>query len=454
MGLFGSSGARGVVNEELAPGDILQIAAVTVSFWKTSRVAIGRDTRIASESFANAASAGAASAGADIERLGIIPTPGFQRYLHDVGTPGIMITASHNPPRYAGVKLFDDEGIELGGERLDAVEKAVASNDQSPTTWEHLGHEERNDTAIDCYLDAVRDAIDGERIQAVAPTVAIDPGHGAGCRTTARFCREMGCRVFSVNDTPDGRFPGRKPEPVPEVLEDLCRLTVANDAIVGIAHDGDADRAVFVDANGDVVTGDTILAILATELVKEGDVVVSAVNASDRLATAVETNGGRLDRTPIGSANIVSRVRELTASGESVPLAGEGNGGIFLPTHGLVRDGLLVAAIVLGLAIERPLHDRAADHTGYHLIRQELSYSSETEKQRMLAALDRIARTTAGTVNRTDGVRIGYDDGWALARASGTEPVIRVVAESTSADQAASYVDEMVDALTQHQNVP
>lgn len=447
MGLFGSSGVRGVVNEELTASDVLRLAAAVTSHWDADRVGIGRDTRVASEAFANAASAGAAGAGATVDRLGVIPTPGFQRYLRRAGVPGMMITASHNPPRYVGVKLFDGDGIELGGDRLDAVEEVVARDVWTPAPWESIGGERRVEGAIDAYLDAVRSAVDREAIAAAEPTVAIDPGHGAGCGTTARLCRELGCRVMTVNDTPDGRFPGRQPEPVPEVLDDLRALVRANEADLGVAHDGDADRAVFVDANGDVVPGDSVLAMLAAELVEEGDVVVSAVNASNRLAAAVEGEGGTLERTPIGSAAIVDRVQELTAEGVTVPVAGEGNGGIFLPEHGLVRDGLLVTAVVLGMSVERPLADRAAEHGGYHLVRRELPYESEREREQFLAALDTVAADAPGPVNRTDGVRIERDEGWTLARASGTEPVIRVVAEASDPDRAAWYADELVEAI-------
>lgn len=448
MGLFGSSGVRGVVNEELTAGDVLRLAAAVTSHWDVDRIGIGRDTRIASEAFANAASSGAASAGATVDRLGVIPTPGFQRYLRVTGIPGMMITASHNPPRYVGVKLFDAQGIELGGERLAAVEDVVSRDVWTPAPWEEIGGERRVEGAIDDYLDAVRAAVDPEPIAAAEPTIAIDPGHGAGCGTTARLCRELGCRVVTVNDTPDGRFPGRQPEPVPDVLEDLRTLVRANDADIGVAHDGDADRAVFVDANADVVPGDSVLALLAAELVEDGDVVVAAVNASDRLAAAVKKRGGSLERTPIGSAAIVSRVRELMADGVTVPVAGEGNGGIFLPEHGLVRDGLLVTAVVLAMSVERPLAERAEAHSGYHLVRRELPYESVEERERFLGALDAVAADAPGPVNRTDGVRIEREDGWTLARASGTEPVIRVVAEAQDPDRAAWYADELVEAIT------
>ena len=447
MGLFGSSGVRGVVNEELTLGNVLHLASVTASHWDAERIAIGRDTRVASQAFANAASSGAAGVGADVERIGVIPTPGFQRYLARVGIPGMMITASHNPPNYTGVKLFDANGTELGGDRLSAVEDAVSEDIQRATSWSEVGRERRVEGAIEDYLDDILEIGWSDAIQEAEPTVTVDPGHGAGCFTSARCFRRLGCRVFTVNDTPDGLFPGRQPEPIPSVLDDLCRLTTANEAILGVAHDGDADRAVFVDEDGNVVPGDSILAILATELVEEGDVVVAAVNASDRLEVAVERNGGRLERTPIGSASIVSRVRELREAGETIALAGEGNGGIFLPEYGLVRDGLLVAVVVLRLAVERSLAERAADHAGYYLVRREVGFDSQSEKNRMLEALDRLATSANGPVNRTDGVRISQDDGWMLARASGTEPVIRVVAESTDPVRAARFADDVVERI-------
>ena len=444
MGLFGSSGVRGIINVELTPEEIMELAAVATADWNAERVAIAQDTRLPSEACANAASSGAASAGTDIDRVGVIPTPGLQRYLAQMEIPGIMVTASHNPPSYAGLKLFDAEGIELGGERLERIERSLGKNQNPAVSWHEFGRERQIDTAIDQYLSNLRELVDVQAIESADVTVAIDPGHGAACRTTGRFFSDMGCRVVTVNDTIDGRFPGRQPEPIPSALADLCDLTRASDAILGVAHDGDGDRAVFVDETGSVVSGDTILAILAAELVSPDDVVVSAVNASDRLANAVSANGGTLVRTPIGSVHIVSKTKSLLSEGTTVPLAGEGNGGLFLPMHGLFRDALLVTTVIASLVLDEPLSKRAEKFDGYHLVREEVPYEGTDESMRLMDRVAEFAAEESLSVDRTDGIRMEYEDGWTLVRQSGTEPVIRFVSEASDEATATGRLDTLL----------
>lgn len=447
MGVFGSSGVRGIVNDDLTPAFVERLAAAAGTAWEADRVAIGRDTRLSGPMFVNAAAAGFMSVGADVERLGVIPTPGLQDHLARTGGFGCMITASHNPREYNGVKLFDAGGRELAGDGLAQIEDAVERRARHRARWDRTGTQREVGEAARRYVDGIVETVDTRRITAANLTVAVDPGHGASSETTPRICRKLGCRVVSVNATPDGRFPGRSPEPVPGVLEDLQRLVGASEADLGVAHDGDGDRAVFVDETGAVVDGNTMLAVLADAFVEAGDTVVTAVNTSQRVQDAVEAAGGRVERTPIGSAQIIDRITACQRRDAHVPLAGESNGGVFLPSDRPARDGALVLARVLELVADRSLSDRAADHTGYHLEKRVLNYGSPGERSRMLSAIEEAADAADATIDRTDGVRLGYDDGWVLARPSGTEPVIRVTAEARSREQALAYLNTMLAAI-------
>ena len=347
MGVFGSSGVRGVVNEDLTPAFVERLCAVVGAEWELDRVAIGRDTRLSGPLFESAAAAGFMSAGVDVGRVGVIPTPGLQDHLRREEIAGCMVTASHNPREYNGLKFFDATGRELSGAGIERIEQAMSSDDRRRAHWDRVGSEDQVTGVRGLYIDGIVDAVDAEAIRDHELTVAIDPGHGAGSTTSPRLCRELGCRVVTVNATPDGRFPSRSPEPVPGVLEDLQRLVRASDADVGVAHDGDGDRAMFVDETGAVIDGDTMLAVLATALVEVGDVVVTAVNASQGIEDAVHTAGGTIERTAIGSAQILERIAEVEQRGERVPLAGESNGGLFLPEERSARDGAFVLARVL-----------------------------------------------------------------------------------------------------------
>lgn len=450
MGLFGSSGTRGLIHEDLTPAFVEGLAAATAGVWETDQVAIGRDTRSSGPMLSHAAAAGFMSAGVDVERVGVIPTPGLQDYLARTGKPGCMITASHNPPAYNGVKLFDANGLELGGETLDGIEAAVDRSRRHRVPWDEIGTERKVSGVPEAYVQGIVDAVDAESIAAQELTVAVDPGHGAGCDTTPHLCRELGCRVVTVNASMDGSFPGRPPEPVPEALEDLQRLVQASDADLGVAHDGDADRAVFVDSTGTVVDGDTTLALLAEAVVDPGDTVVTAVNASQRVIDAVTRAGGQVEQTPIGSANLVQRISACQAAGDRVPLAGEGNGGIFFPEHRLTRDGAYVLARMLELLEDRSLKDRAAAHQGYHLEKRKLRYDSPGERSRMLASIEEAAARTDASVDRTDGIRLNFEDGWVLARPSGTEPLIRISAEARDPKTVQAYIEQMTNAVEAH----
>jgi len=446
MEIFGSSGVRGVANEYLNPEFVCQIGKAAGTVWGTDRVAIARDTRATGEMLSNAAASGLAAVGADVDRLAVVPTPGLQAYCEHEGIPGLMVTASHNPPEYNGVKLVGPDGIELSRGTLERVEQRLLAEDFDAVPWSETGSETRIDDAR--YVREVLAAVDRERIADANLTVALDPGHGAGSVTSPEIFRSLGCEVVTVNAQPDGYFPGRDPEPIAENLADLGRLVRAADADVGIAHDGDADRAIFFDEHGEFVDGDAALAALAAAELSAGDVAVSAVNVSQRLVDVVETANADLSLTAIGSTNLITRINDLRESGESVPIAGEGNGGILFPNYRLARDGAYTAARFLELLAEQSVSDLVAPYDDYHTLRMDVEYADDDERADLLAAIERVAERADADLDTTDGYRLDYGDSWVLARPSGTEPVIRIYAESSDPRRATDLADEMHDALS------
>ncbi|QDX40329.1 phosphoglucosamine mutase [Salarchaeum sp. JOR-1] len=447
MKVFGSSGTRGVANEELTPGFVLDVAKAAGTLWGANRVAVARDTRATGRMLANAAAAGLQAVGADVDRLGVVPTPGTQVYCEEEGVPAMMITASHNPPEYNGVKLIGGDGIELSVDELERVENVFLGDAYETVAWDETGDDRAVEDARRRYTDQLLDAVDGERIRNADLTVALDPGHGAGALTSPDFYRELGCEVVTVNSQPDGRFPGRDPEPVEENLADLGRLVEAADADVGIAHDGDADRAIFFDETGAYVEGDAALASLAAAELDEGDTAVSAVNVSQRLVDVCEDAGATLDLTPVGSTRIMTRIRQLHAEGETVPVAGEGNGGIIFPNYRLTRDGAYTGARFLELLAEKPASEVVEPYADYWNVRVNVPYDTEAERERILGAAEEYAREADADLTTVDGYRLDYGDAWVLARPSGTEPVVRVYAEATSADHARDLAEDFADAI-------
>ncbi|MFC6827158.1 phosphoglucosamine mutase [Halopelagius fulvigenes] len=447
MKLFGSSGTRGVVGDGLSPEFVLRVAKAAGTVWDTDRVVVSRDTRTTGEMLSNAAESGLASVGVDVDQLGVVPTPGVVRYCEVEEVPAVVITASHNPPEYNGIKLVGSDGVELSVAELERIENHILSEQFSTATWDEVGHVRTVESANREYVEDLLSSVDREKIAEADLTVALDPGHGAGALTSPEFFRELGCEVVTVNATPDGTFPGRNSEPVGSELEDLCRLVNAADADVGIAHDGDADRAVFVDENGEFIPGESSLAALAAENLSEGDTTVAAVNVSQRLVDVCDEVGADLELTPIGATNIITRIRELWARGESVPIAGEGNGGIFFPNFRLVRDGAFVGAKFLELVADTPASELAAPYEDYHNVRVNLEYETEAELEAMLDAAREYAENSEATPNTTDGYRLDYGDAWVLVRPSGTEPKVRVYAESSDLGRAQELADGAEAAL-------
>ncbi|RLM56718.1 phosphoglucosamine mutase [Halobellus sp. Atlit-31R] len=447
MKLFGSSGTRGVVGDGLTPEFVLRVAKAAGTVWGTDRAVVARDTRTTGEMLANAAVSGLESVGVDVDRLGPTPTPSAVRYAGENGRPGIVITASHNPPEYNGIKLVGADGVELSVDDLERIESHVLGEEFATAAWDAVGDSRQVTAANREYVADLLDSVDRETIADADLTVALDPGHGAGALTSPEFFRELGCEVVTVNGNPDGHFPGRESEPVEANLNDLTSLVRAADADVGIAHDGDADRAVFVDETGAFVAGEASLAALAAAALEPGDATVAAVNVSQRLVDVCDRAGAELELTPIGSTNIITRIRELHAAGEHVPIAGEGNGGIFYPEYRLVRDGAYVGAKFLELVAERPVSEIIAPYTDYENVRINLEYETEAELDAMLDAAEAFAERADADPNTIDGYRLDYGDAWVLVRPSGTEPKVRVYAEARSDSRARTLAEGAAGAL-------
>jgi phosphomannomutase/phosphoglucomutase len=458
MDLFGSSGTRGVVGESFTPDLVVRVARAAAAAFEADRVAVARDTRTSGDPLANVAAGTLAAAGVDVDRLGVLPTPAVAGYCATAGVPAVHVTASHNPPEYNGIKLIGADGTELSVDAYGRVEDAV--EDAPLAAWDGVGTSRQVEGVADDYRADVRAGLNRDAIAAADLTVAVDPGHGAGSTVSPALFRELGCAVRTVNADPDGAFPGRDPEPVPENLADLRRLVRTTDADVGVAHDGDADRAIFVDERGEVVDGDASLAALAAAELREGsrrpretggDAAVAAVNVSQRLVDVVADAGADLDLTPIGSTHIVTRVRERRRAGDRVPVAGEGNGGVFFPEYRLVRDGAYAAGKFLELLTDATASEAVAPHTDYHFVRRNVGYDSAAEREALLDAAESYATAEAeggAELDTTDGYRLDYGDAWVLVRPSGTEPKVRIYAEAGEAARAESLADAVEGHLT------
>jgi len=442
--LFGTNGIRGVVGKDMTADLALRVGRAIGSHFGAGSVALARDPRLSGPMLSKAVAAGLMSAGLEVIDLGMVPTPCAQYYVHRHGglKGGVVITASHNPREFNGIKALDARGMEMAREEEEAIETIYFEESYRAADWSGVGDLRSDGGAIDLYLRGILSHIDVEAIRKGKLTVVADPASGAGCVTTPYLLRMLGCRVLTLNGQPDGAFPGRLPEPTVEHLGDLMRVVPDSKADLGVAHDGDADRAIFVDETGAFLYGDRSFALLAkSELAGRGGLVVTPVSTSSVLDDVVREAGGHVVRTRVGSPIVARTMLEQGAT-----FGGEENGGIIFPQHQFCRDGGMTLAKMLEvLAREgKPLSQLVAALPQYSLSKAAVEVPID-QREATLEAL--VSLVEGRKVETIDGVKIHEADGWVLVRPSGTEPLFRVYAEARTPDRAKALAQEGADLI-------
>ncbi|TLZ60900.1 MAG: phosphoglucosamine mutase [Methanobacteriota archaeon] len=436
--LFGTNGIRGIIGQDMSVDLALRMGKSIGSVFEPGPVAVGRDTRTSGPMLRDAAVAGLLATGHDVVDTGVLPTPGLQYFVH-TGTfsGGVMITASHNPAEFNGIKVVDAHGMELARPEEEGIEARYFREDFALADWKGVGHVRADAGAVGTYLEGILSRVDGERIRAARLRVVVDCANAASCGTSPALISRLGCEVISMNGHPDGTFPGRPPEPVRENLGALMREVRGSKADLGVAHDGDADRAIFVDGRGEFVFGDRSLALVAKDIVsKRGGVVVTPVSTSQCLEDVVRASGGSVVYTKVG-APIVARVMHERGA----VFGGEENGGMIFPEHQLCRDGAMSLAKVLEIVAKagRPLSELLAELPAYSLHKTSVRYRAP-ERDAILVRLKALA--SGMKVEDIDGIKVHYADGWVLVRPSGTEPIFRIFAEAPTPERAKALADD------------
>jgi phosphomannomutase/phosphoglucomutase len=425
--LFGTNGVRGIAGKDMTPELAFSIGRA-LGILRKGQIAVGRDTRTSGEILCKALKAGLVATGCDVDDCGVLPTPALQYLVRDGYAAGAMITASHNPPEYNGVKIIEPDGTEMGDEQTIQLETLLFSPDQQVAVWESVGKEKQVPHLIDRYIDGIIRQFPG--LSGKGMTVVVDPGSGPACITTPKILEGLGCRVLTVNGVMDGTFPGRLPEPSVEGLKNLSDLVVSSGASFGVAHDGDADRAVFVDENGTFIEENAEFAVVARSICrKKKGVVVTPVSSGQVIEETVRNEGSTVHYTPVGSIYVARTMRTLLGNGEPVIFGGEGNGGLIFPEHQFCRDGGMTAAMMVFLLAgsKTKLSDLVGQLPKRHIIKDKISAINGAE---ILALLPRYY--PENRIDLTDGVKIYTRDAWALVRASGTEPIIRIIIDARS----------------------
>ncbi|MEK6851712.1 MAG: phosphoglucosamine mutase [Candidatus Thermoplasmatota archaeon] len=395
-------------------------------------VVLGRDPRLSGRMLASAFGAGVLSVGGGVCDAGVVSTPTLARGARDYGC-GAVITASHNPGEYNGIKLWNPDGMAFTGEQQHEVERALAARDWTPAAWDAVGRFTERSDLVERHREAILKAVGSASLH-----VVVDCGCGASATITPYVLREMGCRVTALNAQMDGHFPGRDPEPTEEHLTALRAAVPALGADVGIAHDGDGDRMVAVDAKGAFVGGDKLLAVFAKERARKGLVVsVDASMALDDMLPGVPVY-----RTRVGDVYVAQEMKRRGAD-----FGGEPSGTWIFPDQTMCPDGPFAAAYLVSLLKERTLKDLLAAIPAYPVVRGALPFDA-AKREALSAAVSRaVSGLAANEVTTLDGWRLAFDDGWALVRFSGTEPKVRVTAEARDVARAKAIYDRVLAAV-------
>ena len=441
--LFGTNGVRGVIGEKMNPELVMKIG-MALGTMRKGRIGVGRDTRTSGPALSRAVIAGLLATGCDVIDLGVLPTPAVQYLVREHFDAGAVITASHNPPEYNGVKIIEGDGTEMDDVETINLEQRLFAEEFTIAGWEEMGTLTSAPEMLYEYINAV--AGYWNECNADGMTVVADPGSGPACESTPQVLTKMGCHVVTINGMMDGTFPGRLPEPSPEGLQPLAELVRETGAAFGVAHDGDADRAVFIDETGHYLEENEQFALVERFICSETPgTVVTPVSTSFLAEKIAEETGSTVEYTRVGSISVARRMMALAAEGKTVVYGGEGNGGLILPGHQHCRDGAMTAATMVALlkSSGKTLSELRATLPPHAMLKDKIY--TDSPKELLKTAINAFSDDT---LDLTDGVRINRQGMWALLRPSGTEPFMRLYVEAETKDEAEAFRDEITKIIS------
>ncbi|HWA98576.1 MAG TPA: phosphoglucosamine mutase [Pirellulales bacterium] len=442
------SGLRGIVGQTLTPEVAMRYTAAFAASLPPGPIVVGRDGRTTGGMLADAIRAALVAVGRTCIDAGIASTPTVGVLVRHVGAiGGIQISASHNPPEYNGIKLFNADGRVIPADEGAAVIERYRAGAPAWVGYQRIGHVSEAIDPAEAHWQLIRDTIDVEAIRRCRFKVLLDSNHGAGSILGARLLDELDCRTTLIGAQPDGLFEHR-PEPTAENLAGVLRAIVEAGAQIGFCQDPDADRLAIVDEQGTYLGEEKTLALCV-------DHVLRQQSAAGRSPAAIVTNcstsrmsedlamkyGAPFFRSAVGEANVTAVMQEHEAL-----LGGEGNGGVIDPRVGLVRDSLVGMALVLEAMATRslPVSKLAAELPKYEIVKAQ----AKLEPAHLSAALAALEQHFGdATADRMDGLRLDWPGKWLLVRSSNTEPIVRAIAEAATSAEARRLCDEALTVM-------
>ncbi len=423
---FGTNGIRGVFSEDFTLEFVHDMTLAIGTYFERGPILIGFDGRESSPVICKVVCSTLNSIGINCNVAGIVPTPCLEFAVKTLGYSGaIMITASHNPPQYNGIKPAAKDGVEISREDELIIENIYMQKSwiKDTKTWGETGKEERT---IETYLKGIISQVDSKLIESKNFKVVLDLGNGVQAVSAPDFCKMLHCESFLVNQNIDGNFPGRGSEPTPQNLSELSKTVIENNADFGIAFDGDGDRSIFCDNKGNILTGDKSALLLTQHILKNNpnSLIITCLNSSSNIEVMAEKFNSKVIRTKVGSVEVSRKMVETDAL-----IGFEENGGFMYGKHNQVRDGCMALALMLELlATGKPLSEEIASLPPSFTTKDKISCSPENVSKLILSLKEEFPSS-----DTTDGIKITIDSkNWVMIRPSGTEPIVRIYAEAES----------------------
>ncbi len=437
---FGTNGVRGTI-DELTPELARRLAKAAGAYFKGGKILLARDCRLSGPILHPAVVSGLVSAGCDVVDIGIASSPTAEFMVKRLKAEGcIIITASHNPPEWNGLKAVDGNGIAVSKERGGEIEKLL----DKPAQGGKAGRVTMHEGATAEHIESIMGFVDRTKIKNKKPKIVLDCGNGTAALIAPKLMKALGCVILTLNSHMDGRFPGRPSEPAEANVKELISLVKSSNSDAGIAWDGDGDRVIFVDEKGGYVIGDKVYALsilwkaanLKTRNSTPAGDVVTTVATSKAVEDVAARFGLKTHYTAIGAPYL----SEEAAKG-GVFMGGEEVGGVIWPESSLAKDGFLTAAKLAEALCGKPLSAWLREVPTYYNVKTKLDADANAKKEIVARVL---AHAKAGRLAyiTVDGVRVNMKDAWVIVRASGTENYVRIFAEAKSGAEAKKLAAE------------
>ena len=424
--LFGTNGVRGVFGQDFTLEFVHDLTLSLAAYFKKGPILVGYDGRDSSVIVAKVVCSALNYCGLDCNLGGLVPTPALEYATKKLGySGGIMITASHNPPQYNGIKPVAKDGVEISREDEAKIEKIYFA--KKWPKFSKIGKTGTESRVISAYVAGIKSQVNWKKIRSKKFKVALDLGNGAQAVAAPILCKELGCKTFLINEKVDGQFPGRGSEPTAQNLQKLTNLVRKNKAALGIAFDGDGDRSIFCDDQGRILTGDKSALLLSDHILQKHprSKIVTCLNSSSAIETLAAKTKSTVIRTKVGSVEVSRKMVPQKAL-----IGFEENGGFMYGKHNQVRDGCMTLALALDLLAS------SNDTITQNLKKIPTTYTTKDKvsctKEQAKKIVD-VLKKDHKNYDITDGIKIIIDDkNWVMIRPSGTEPIARIYVEADS----------------------